>query len=292
MRLAPWSFLFLLAACKGGGSNPAACKRDADELQAFLRSVNSGSQPINVPLDAKLVVRSDLPALTARSTAPSVYVAAGRIEVDGTVVPDPAALREHLLEWRNRAEDKAKPDDPEPVHWFVEFDPAVPWSQVVAIVEAANNAGLHAPAFVFAVADTTKPPPRTPVDDELDQLDKVLPADRATGLAKILEKEIAGCTALQRVFSSVGRDESVEKSTYVINGFGPALVECQCHANLLNLRSAMFRVIHNANAPHVLAFDPEAEPTELAMPATMPWSEASAQLKPDLKAATFVVKAP
>jgi hypothetical protein len=171
------------------------------------------------------------------------------------------------------------------------FDKATPWSQVVAAVAAAAKAGLGSPAFAFSAPAQTAPPPRAPVDEKLDAIfNDTDPANKATGLAKVMSEEIKECQQLNEVFGSVAAVEPDDKAKTIIAAIPPALIACKCQVHLGNLRSAMYRVLANPRPTRILAFDPAAPKTRLALPADTTWEVASKKFGAALRNAELAVE--
>lgn len=104
-----------------------------------------------------------------------------------------------------------------------------------------------------------------------------------------MRKEIASCPSLQKTFGAVGGEESGDKAEMLIAGLGEGLVGCDCKLSIPNLRSVMFRILHNPNPTTAIVFDPAAALTQIALPATTTWADASKRFTADLKNAELVV---
>ncbi|MGE5184779.1 MAG: hypothetical protein ACM31C_22055 [Acidobacteriota bacterium] len=283
MRLAVWIAVLAL----GCGKSKAKCQAEADDLVRFLRATDHGGQVVKVDDDMHLVLRPEL-AHGDPVMAPVVVIEERSIVYQGQLCDDVAELRERLADtFAKQREGVARGQVPKHFVWdkrlYLEIDAAAKWGTIAAAADTAGEVG-YVPYFVFAVPARVRPPPRAPIDDELDRIAKGEdPASKATRFAKQLGSQIDSCPALTRLFGTVSSEED-DKAKFLIDGLGPALVDCDCKPDLANLRAAMYRLLADehpiGNVPVTIARD--APPLEL--PATMTWKEASAKLAPNAKA--------
>jgi hypothetical protein len=160
----------------------------------------------------------------------------------------------------------------------------MPWSTVVAVVDAARTAGLTQPAFLFEDPATLTPPPRSPMDDKLDELAKDGKVD-ATAFAKLISEQLAACPAADKAFfRGAGAGDAA-----MIDGLSKALVECKCNVDIPSLRSTLWRLMWDPHPARVLALESSTAGATISLPATTPWSEAQKSLKSDMKSAKLVV---
>jgi hypothetical protein len=273
-------FVVLLAGC---GKSAEQCRTEARELGALLASIDTEPGPI-WSTEAKLVMRPELPKLGER--APELTLFPGRIQLDhrGTVTREMfaealAAAQAELADAR-----RMRRDPPDARRIYVLIDGATPWREVVTAVEAAATAGFTTPTFVFGAPSTATPPPRAAVDDELDRITtEVNPAERATEFAKLVEKQVADCAALQDVFGDIGRSDAESKSQMLIRRLPDALVDCKCDVPMADFRATMWRLLAIPTPMRGLAVELVADGTRIALPAATPWSAASKRLDASTK---------
>lgn len=163
----PLIALVFLAGCK---NDPAECRKQADELVALLDAADTGGQLFQIA-PTQLVLRTDLPKQDL-VPAPTVTLNATDIVYQGSLVTldelgdrleaTVAAIKDGLAMGRG---PRHHPRDV-----FFVIDRATPWSVVAGAVTAAQQAGMTEPAFVFAVPNSAKRPPRTKLDDDIDKL--------------------------------------------------------------------------------------------------------------------------
>lgn len=265
------------------GQATASCATEANALAASLRTAATGAW---ATFEAALVDRPELPT-GAPPDAPVLELGVADTLFEGQAL-GPAALREHLTAVYDKRDERhaLEPDRPDPAVVSLYIDRRVPWSRVVEAWQAAHDAGMRAPVFVFAAAPPP-PPPRAPIDDELDAIPD---GQRATGYAALLTREIAPCPTLVRVFDQLATGPGDDKTDRLIDGLVPALVACQCAVDVPDLRAVLWRVLVAPRPVTSIAFDPAAPAATLALPATTPWSEASVRFTPDLRNATLRVR--
>ncbi len=280
MRFTALAVVVLAVAC---GKSKDTCKAEADELVKLLRAVDHGAQLLRIDDDMHLVPRPELPH-TDNVSAPVVIVKAAEIDYQGQPITDVADLRERLESAIHKIEDDlAAGRLPKRYHWdrrlYFEIDERAQWGSIAAAADAAGEVGF-VPYFVFALPVTAQRPPRAPIDDELDRIIKDGDASNtATRFAKLVGDQVKSCPAIGKLFGTVSSEET-DKAKLIIDGMGPALVDCNCAPDMANLRSAMYRLLADehptGNVPITIARG--AKPIEL--PAGTPWREAAAKLAP------------
>lgn len=285
--------LIVLVTLAGCGKGKEECRVEAEAVGALLVSVASEpATPFEIDTDLHLIKRTDIKPV-ALPRAPTLALKATAMRFEGKGV-DAAGLAAGLHGTMAkiaadpyRKQHRAK----EPLERiYVLVDEATPWSAVVSAVGIAATEGFTAPAFVFEQPQTVTPPPRTSIDDRLDQILKTESGNRATELAREMSKIIAGCRALEQAFGAVGPVEADNKAMMLSRAIAPSLVECNCNVDVPALRSLMFRVIYVPRPPRVIAFDPKATAETLAFPGDTTWAEASKRFQPALKNATLEVR--
>jgi len=161
---------------------------------------------------------------------------------------------------------------------FVRVDDSVPWARVVELADTLATHHFDHPRFFVAHAPNSMPPPRAPIDDELDKLEKSDASEKATRYAKMVNKLVQHCEPLQKVFGAVSADEGVDKGELILAGMSEALPECSCDVDMPALRSALYRVYQDPHPaePRKIALVKTGKP--VALPAATPWKDAAAQL--------------
>jgi hypothetical protein len=179
---------------------------------------------------------------------------------------------------------------PAPDRVYVLVAAPTPWHEVVAVTAAIQRAGM-APAFVFVQPVTTKPPPPTRVDRELDALrgdDNA--SNKAVAISEMISKRVTRCPALIEAFGHTSAYDGANRALQLARSVAPALVACGCQVDIPELRSILFQVLFVPHPPRVIAFDASAPATPLALSAQTPWSEASQRLTAAIRNASFAVQ--
>jgi len=277
-----------LAGC--GGRSKESCRADADALAKLLASTDH-EPPTLFVRGVKLVERTDL-TRSELQDAPVIRASIDAIVFrDATV--DPGDLRARLSATRREYDDEMARHPIQGVdvaRIYFMIDAGTPWSRVAAIVGDADAAGFGHPAFVFARPLGASPPPRAPIDDELDAIASGDPANHISKLAEVTRRVIDGCPAMIQVFGNVAATEGGSKADALIAGIAPALVECNCNLDVPAFRSVMWHMLVNEHPTSTLAvtIDPSAAPIEL--PGITSWREASKRLTRDTTATSFRVQ--
>jgi hypothetical protein len=255
----------LAVAFAGCGHKPNAqqCASDANDLQQLLQqAMRDGSPPIADTTTA-LVDRPELPPLGAESSS---VVALGH---DVRVFSSPMTgdeLAKHL-EWVHARKQRL----------VLAIDASATWDLVVRTITAATSAGLDHISFAFARSGHPPvPPPRSPVDDELDTIMKAPDlADRASKLAHLLVDTAKGCPSIGKVFSAAATEDSADRSNDLVAAIGPAIVECDCNVDIPALRSLMWRTLVDEHPKSVLTTAVSPDGTAIELAGSTPWREAS-----------------
>jgi hypothetical protein len=285
-------FFALILALSACGKSAEQCKLEA---QAFHKQLSEAETEISglLSVKAKLPSRRDFTHRELRM-APAVTVVPGGFTLDDAPITRDA-LRDKLIAERTRTREFiessprfAKELDARMV--YLAIDEAVPWHEVVDAVALAAEVELTVPVFLFAYPVTSTPPPRAPIDDELDRIMNDPPGDRATRFAEIVTKLVADCPAMQKSFGQVGSDETKSKAQIIIEAIPEALIECKCKVPMDDFRAAMWRILVVPTPMRALVIDPAAPAQELALPATTTWGEASKRLTPATKNVKLVVR--
>jgi hypothetical protein len=260
------AIVVVVAGCskKDAGS----CRTDAAELAQFLAGVDRG--PVALALgDTTLVERGELPTLT-KVAWPSLTLHRAA-SIDGREVSVDeigAALAARATSSRD---------------YGLAIDASEAWSRVAAAIHAAKLAGFDRPHFVFARPDKGTPPPRAPIDD---QLDTVFAHRRVDEIAALANEAVSRCPALMKAFGSTSA--STDKSAEILSQLTPALIDCDCNVDLAGLRSILYRLYSLPRPDSELVTTIEDGAPVVMLPAAMSWRDASQHI--DRSATTIDVK--
>ncbi len=289
-----WMVLLLALTACGSGKSKETCRAEAAAMKTLFAEANL--EPPGIWIDAKmhLVQRSDISA--APAYAPEIDVRANEIQFERQVITKLDDLGARLeASFREGADEiersglKRRPNPPDERNINLVFDASTPWQTVVGVVGAARRAGFTRPSFVFGLPTKGSPPPRAPIDDDIDKLLDEPAGTVATKFAEMVSKEVKGCPAAIKVFGAVGAEASDNKAAYFAEAIPDALVECNCNVDIPNLRSLLWRIMATPNPPRVLAFDPDAPAEPIALPASTSWKDAAMHFTPTLKNADLRV---
>lgn len=276
-----WIVWIALVACACGKSKQD-CKRQVDDLMKLLHAIDHTGSLFMIDDDMHLVERTDLPRADFVQ-APVVVIKASLIEYQGALIGDVTELRGKLADaYRKIQEDVDLGRVPR--HWtwdhriYFEIDAAAKWGTIASAVDAAGELGF-VPHFVFSLPVTWQKPPRAPIDDELDRLmHEEASGNKATEFAKLASDQIKSCPAMSKVFGAVGSEEGGDKAAELIEGIGPALIDCNCDVDIPNFRSTMYRLLANEHPTVDLAVAVTHDAPPFALPATATWKDAASQL--------------
>lgn len=256
----------LVGACGDGGKDPAVCRREAAELSQLLSTMDHEVAVFLMP-GMTLVTRTDLPP-TSFAYGRTVMIRPGGATVDG------------------RPLDESLTFDPgDLVH--VAIDEAASWEEVARTLVRLEELGVTRPALVFGKtpAPVTKPP-RSTIDDDLDALMASEEAgNKATELARMMEKVVKGCAPLQEAFGAVAGVEGESKADTLIRSIEPSLVRCNCNLDVPAFRSIMFRVLYVEKPTSSFRITLDRGGAAIALSATTPWREAHARFSPEARVA-------
>jgi hypothetical protein len=284
VRFTALAIVVLAVAC---GNSKDKCKAEAGDLVKLLRAVDHGGQLLQVDDDMHLVPRPELPH-TDNVQAPVVIVKAAEITYQGQLIADVAELRDRLDSTiRKIQDDVAAGRMPKRTPWdrrvYLEIDENAKWGTIASVADAAGEVGF-VPYFVFALPVTVQRPPRAPIDDELDRITNDSdPSNKATRFAKLVSDQVHSCPAIAKLFGTVAAEEGTDKAKFIIDGMGPALVDCNCAPDMANLRSAMYRLLSDEHPIGNVAVTIARDAPPLELPAGTPWRDAAARLAPGAK---------
>ena len=260
--------LVLLAGC---WKDTAACTASAGDLVSYLRSMEH--EPSVVPDDAftRLHVPMHADMHTAVPQAPLVIVSPKEITVQGQLLtleelaPRLAATNQTIRE--QIAKGQVPKGFVEQLDLLIDGD--VSWGQVAAIAQTASASGFDQLAFIFTRAATTPvPPSRGPSDTVADVED--------------LSKLVRSCHAVGKLLGDLASVEPGAKAQMLIDGIGPALVDCRCAVDMAALR-ALWKLIGQPNPQTALVLTLARDARPIDLPATMLWREASTHLAPKIQ---------
>ena len=272
-----------LAAC---GKSKTACKAEVDDLMTFLRAMDHKGSLFQIGDDLHLLARPDLPDRDAY-LGPALEVRPSELRFESRSIARAAladALAAKAAQVRDELAHRHVPRsligkiDPAVVYLLI--DEAAPWRSVVDVMQLAADAGFEHPALVFFGKPQLAAPPRTWVEDEFAK--RADPSQSATEIAGITRKIASSCKPLMRVYGTVGGGEG---STYdlaaeIIEGTGPALVDCNCDVDMAALRSVMYLVMATPHPTKLIPIVLAHDGTPIELPAATPWRDAAAKLSP------------
>ncbi|HEV7557888.1 MAG TPA: hypothetical protein VGO00_20620, partial [Kofleriaceae bacterium] len=259
----------LLGGCGNSGKfSPDECSNDAWALSKLLESADRDTVPV---MSINLVTRTDLPKVSASPHVPVVLV--GKYIVVQGRITEAADLVLQLSDVRDRITSLKQAGIPQ--HGvLVAIDATATWSEVVAVTDALHAAYYDEPSFVFARPRTTPAPPRSDVDAKLDAVAKS--GDLSVNVmetARLLNANISKCPSLKKLFNSVGGVEG-NKDAIVIQGVGPALIECSCKVDMPGLRSILWRMFTGNQPTSAVQTTLATDGTAIELAGDTPWSEA------------------
>ncbi len=287
-------YLAVLLVVAGCGKSKEECRTEAHALGSLLATADVSPSLMFVDdKDMHLVERGDLPNTQPRY-APVVNIGA-TTTYQGQTVTTPELTERLTAAHAKIMEDieqgrAPRYDPPDPRDLVFVIDAKVPWPRVVETVAAATQAGMTAPMFVFGSPNTAKPPPRAPIDDELDAITSSNDGNAATKLAKLTSRLVKGCPSMIKVFGEVSSTEGGDKARFIAEAIPQALIDCNCNVDLRDFRSVMWRLLANPHPVRALRFDPDAPATTITAGASATWKDAAARFTADVKNATLVVE--
>jgi hypothetical protein len=242
------------AGCKGGKS-AAECKTETDALVKLLREADHSPM---LPWQISLDVQAD-----------GVKHRGAPIELD--------AIGAALIKGEGELPMRLQREFGTGVV-VIHVDDAVPWSRVVELADKLAASRFDHPIFYVPRAPTSKPPPRTPTDDDLDKILAASPSEQASALAKMASTIVEPCKPLKKVFGAVGADANEDKAEMILLGTSEALPECGCNVDMGALRSVMYRVFEDPHPADARRLVLKKGGKPVALPAATPWKDASKQL--------------
>lgn len=265
-----------LVAC-GGKSGPD-CKTQVAELMTFLHAMDHAI-PVRYDPSAHLVMRDELPSMDARD-APVLTVVGGRLILDGkpyalTEIAEPLAAAKQRMDESVVRQHRER--TLESRHVMIAVDENATWGDFVGAIEVLVRAGLDQPVLVYGKTSPVAAPPRVAIDDKLDAIHKGGP-EAASELAHLASDVAAPCPALRKVFGSVASDEGGDKAQIIIDGSGPALLDCKCAADVASFRALMWKIAGNPHPSALLEITIDKGGEAIAFPAATPWRDAGKRI--------------
>lgn len=244
------------------GKSKETCQREAADVATMFASMDT-TRGIETRF-VKLVRRDDL-AIAPDEFGVVLEVSAEGVRTYGvTETPQDLESVLGLITQRN-----AKP------FVLLAIDAATPWKNVAAIFATLEARGFAEVGLVFARKPVeSQPPPRSAIDDKLDEAEKAPPGDRATKAAQLATELVRDCEAIHALFTDVSGND--DKAKHMIDGLPPALVECRCRCDVPSLKSLMYRLLVN-RAP-TTTIHVKLGGKELALAESALWSEAALKL--------------
>ena len=167
-----------------------------------------------------------------------------------------------------------------------------PRDRARGVTDALRDAFYDEPAFVFARPRTTPPPPRSDVDTKLDAVAKSGDVSaNVMEMARLLKSNVSSCPSLKKLFNSVGGIEG-SKDAIIIQGVGPALIECSCNVDMPGLRSILWRMFTGDQPTSAVQTTLASDGSAIELPGNTPWSEASKRLTTSTKSVVLRIAAP
>ncbi len=269
---------FALSACSKSAPSGPDCKTQVADLMTFLHAMDHAI-PVPYEPTAHLVVRQELPSKDPPE-APVMTLVGGKTFLDGkayalTELGDAlAAAKQHMDETIEKRHLEGRRDSR---HVMLALDENATWGDFVLAIETLNRAGLDRPVLVYGKASAVTAPPRVAIDDKLDAIQKGGP-NAATEVARLATDVAAPCPALGKVFGAVAGDEGGDKALTIIDGSGPALLECKCAADVASFRALMWRVAGNLHPSGLLEITIAQSGEQIAFPAAAPWRDAGKRI--------------
>jgi hypothetical protein len=276
--------LVLLVAC---GKSKEACKAEVDDLMTYLRSLDLEGQAILLDDSTQLVLRAGTPrpkqgapvvALQGGKTLLSDESAEGaRVVAGSDLAGELGASRAQLVARLERYPGR-HPRDLELV--YVAISGETTWDRIVASAQAAAEAGFVHVSFVFALPPGPPPPPRTWVEDRIDALQKkgVHGGEMAQEAAKAGKGIVESCPALVKLYGAVTPDDGKNKAVTIVEGTGPALIDCNCKADVPALRSMMYAILAMSHPVGVIDVKLAKDGKAIELPASTTWTEAETRI--------------
>ncbi len=268
--------MLALASCGGGKAD--SCEARARALGAYLQGLDRDQEIIQTRV--ALVVRDDLPRVMPRM-APLVELTATDTMIQG-MSADGEALFERLEAVRRRMRDDALRvrDGGAADEVMLAIDGAVAWPRVDDVLALAARAGFTRVTFAFArTPAAASPPPPSKIDDKLTAIFESDSHDKATRFAAVARDVVGSCGPLTRAFGSVAADGG-DKAERLIAAVAPALVECDCNADLPSVQALFYRLFRVDHPKAWLTLTIASDARPIAAAATDTWRDVAARLAP------------
>lgn len=186
------------------------------------------------------------------------------VDSPGTPAIAPAEIEAEVARQIGSAQQKAADEGkPPPTRFVLEIDREAPMTVVDDTARALIAAGFAEGVFALA-ADEPSPAPVHPeihrrLAPTIEGLD---PADRATTIAREIEKLVGDCTAVAEAFSLVATHAPHERCKALTNALPDAFVACGCPATEPEIMT-LIQVVYGMDTRYV-----HAQPVRLVLSPT------------------------
>jgi hypothetical protein len=268
-----------------GGTSPApngpspaqTCAERSRDVGSYLETMERDPAGLRLEPGWELPHRDD-GRTTGPLVIPEVLVRSGELRYSGHSIRDVDSLRGYLDVAHKKIAEEAQMRglDLDVDRIALQIDRATPWAEVVAVSEATARTEFTHQYFVFARHPDTPPPPRTPIDDRIEQLLANDPYTRE--VADVVSEVFAPCPALVELqHQPLAPDE--DRGELLIASAETALNECDCAADPEAVRSVIWQVVGSRHPINVVDVYVSEDAPQLAFAATARWADAAVWLE-------------
>jgi hypothetical protein len=266
-------------ACSSGGA-PGPSKQARQELAAFVRAMDHEPDLFWDRYVGHLAPRADLgPSPLVMQQYPVVAITRAGITLDGEAVS--TVLMRALL-----AVGHAENPGRAARVWFA-VAPDVEWRWVAAAVSRASDARCTEVLFLFDRPPATPPPPWSAIEGQFNAIRARGAGELASFLADTRRRLLAECPELDAAF--VADPGAGDVAGALLERLAAAIETSTCAFDLPAVRSLIWLTAGNP-FPHGVVAVPLGAESTLALPADLPWRDASAKIVPGMAAARFVAE--
>ncbi len=230
-----------------GADIGAECREAVLSFQDWLRSIEDAGLPLAMSLldeGASLVARQG-DAIT--DPAPLVHLTTGELYLDGIPVAGSQKLHEELvalIELRRSMMPESPFIQSPKCHLAIGKD--VDWVAVSDVAESMSKAGIEQVTFVFIDPERTVPaPPPSPIDAELERMQKSAPIRRAQIIAELVAYVYQDCPEALRVIASMGVNPIADFKQVILDALPEAIGICRCAPDLPSVKSLHWALFGN-----------------------------------------------
>lgn len=280
------ALILLLPACddstKVDKLGAEQCAQEVLRLRGWLTEMTAETDESPVPVRPSIflmvanIQKPDRPT----SSGPLVEIAEKRTWVENQVAR-PDQLKNLIEKTARQAGNLGRGDKQKTLpRLLVAVDRNAPWSRLVAVHDAAAQAGFTQLSILFTPygrATTARPGP-SKIDAELDQILKMPdPAKKVPRLAKLTRRVCGGCPPLDKVFKTLSVTNPEAKARVITRFLPDAIAECACAVDLPSLKVILWTMLER---PSMIAeqFEIAAEPSDkqkgVKLPPDTPWHKA------------------